>query len=131
MQILEDLEDWTVPIRSFRRSLETSETSPGKGKATIAQQLRAIGVIVAPDAGADSLLFQQQILAMSRVLRYTDIAHVNTVMANLELIGFGAIWFGKELWGAAENLSALEALMKRFVHDLVSLDGHSHILAMA
>jgi hypothetical protein len=78
---------------------------------TTSQQLKAFGFVVSPDAAGESLVLQQQILALYRVFRHTTSANVSNVLSNLELLAFGNVWFGRNRWGAAQDISDVESIM--------------------
>ena len=113
-QIINELEDWTVPIRTFKRNFARASQPEDHGKHNLAQELNALGIVVARDGGAESLLLQQQIVTLSRVIRRTNAANVNNVLANIELASL-ATTFNTEDWGAAEDTETLHEVMKRYV----------------
>jgi hypothetical protein len=40
---------------------------------------------------------------------------VNNVLANIELVAFGAVWFTQDNWGRAEDTAGLRAVMQSCV----------------
>jgi hypothetical protein len=101
-----------MPIREMTRNFAKASTSTRQGKLTTAQQLKELGIVIAPDARPDSLALQTQLIALSRVIRYTGVANVNNVLANIELAAFGNAWFMNEHWGDAEDPKSLKAVME-------------------
>ena len=112
------LRDWTIPIRTMQDNFPKNFSSTSLGKTSMANQLRTLGIVVTPNAGAESLLLQQQLVAMNRVLTYTSAANVNNVLANIELLAFGCVWFAHEKWSVADETAALKLIMLKWVAGL-------------
>ena len=108
---MDDLEDWTTPIRNLQKNFATRSTPTAPGGVSIHQELHKLGITVASNAGADSLILQQQLVALNRIFSHTNVANVHNVLANIERVAFGAVWFAKDGWGAAEDTVALKELM--------------------
>ena len=112
---MEELADWTQPIRSFQRNLAKTSSGDTRGKRTVDQELDLLGIVVANQSesnSSESLLLQQQLVALSRVAKHTRSASVSNVLANIELAGCGMVWFTNENWGATEDTAGLAQIMK-------------------
>ena len=115
LQLMSELEDWTLPIRSFQRNLEKALSGDLRGKRTVEQELQHLGIVVdnqPQSISSETLLLQQHLVALSRILRHSTSASVNTVLANIELAGCGMAWFTNENWGTTEDTAGLANIMK-------------------
>jgi hypothetical protein len=111
-----DLEDWTQPIRWFQHNLAKAASGESRGKRTIEQELEVLGVVLtklSDSISSETLLLQQQLVALSRIIKHTRSASVANVLANIELAGAGLVWLMNEDWGATEDTAGLAKVMEK------------------
>ena len=112
---MSELEDWRQPIQSFQCNLKKVLSGEGHGKRSIKQELEHLGIVVNDEPGSissESLLLQQQLVALSRVVEHSKSANVHNVLANIELAACGMALLANDSWGAMEDTAGLAEIMK-------------------
>jgi hypothetical protein len=113
IQLVDELEDWTVPIRRMQRNFSNLNAPSQHSHLSTTQQLQGLGITVIPNTGRDSVVLERQLIALSRVITDSNVANVHNVLGNIELLSFAVVWFSKLGWGAPDTTEALELVMKQ------------------
>lgn len=112
-QVVDELADWTMPIRKMQQNFPNLNASTLLSNLSTTQQLQKLGITVMANKGRDSVVLEQQLIALSRVVTYSNVANVNNVFGNIELLSFAVVWFSKLGWGAPDTTEGLQSVMKQ------------------
>jgi len=114
-QFLDDLEDWSKPIKDFRNAVQAHGMEASLVAAVSAMTVDHVSDITLPaNPSPEAVMLRHQVLGLSRAASHRSTSILNAVYANFEMGAAAVTVFSNAAWGQIKSSSSLKTEMEKY-----------------
>jgi hypothetical protein len=114
-QYLDDLDDWSMPMKDFYANLRAHGTVPTEASTVTSVSATTVGsvseIVLPPNPSQDAIMLRQQVLGLIRAASHRSVSAINAVYANFEMASAAVTLLSHAAWDDVQSSTTLKDLM--------------------